>query len=109
MLKIVYNEPQNLSLEEFMNEEYEAYVLESDDKLDKGAIELKRAWLLIIDRLKTYGVLKQTRTHKEVLDRIKHWETEKEASKKAGDYNDVGTLDCMLDELYWMINENREE
>jgi hypothetical protein len=109
MLKIVYNKPQSLSLEDFINEEYKTYVLESENNLSEDAIELKKAWILILDRLKTYGVLEITRTHKEITDRIEYFEKELEHSVKINDKDDIDMLNCILDELYWMIHENREE
>ena len=47
-----------MTLNDFINSEYENYCLEADEKLSKGARELKYAWLLIIERLQTYNLLK---------------------------------------------------
>mgnify|MGYP007112382249 CR=1 FL=1 len=56
--KIKYNRCQDMTLNDFINSEYENYCLEADEKLSKGARELKYAWLLIIERLQTYNLLK---------------------------------------------------
>lgn len=57
--KIKYNRAQDITLESFLNDEYELYCLEKDENLSKGAIKLKYAWLLIIERLITYNLLKE--------------------------------------------------
>lgn len=55
--RLSYNKAQDITLEDFINEEYNIYVLEDDNKLDKKSIELKNAWKIILKRLELYGVI----------------------------------------------------
>lgn len=57
MLRIKYNYEQDITMEELINSEYEIYVLEKDGNLNTGAIELKNAWKIVIERMKLYDVL----------------------------------------------------
>ncbi len=60
-LKRTYNDVKDITLEQFINEEYELYCLTDDKDLSQDAIKIKYAWLLIIERLKRNHLLMEVK------------------------------------------------